>query len=140
MTVAEERPYPNPNSAGQPDESQSHTLDITTELTTIKKLDAGKALMLLEKSNANLIARTLYHTSGLSFGEILTKTNLSTNQLNYTLSEMRALDLIVQVEKKYFLTKYAVLLLGVLMKAKSEIKDFTNKGGQLLAPSNGSTA
>ena len=53
---------------------------------------------------------------------------------------MKALDLVVQVDRKYYLTKYSVLLLGVLTKAKSELKDFVNKGGQLLAPSDNSTA
>ena len=123
---------------GQLGESYPYAHD-TTELTAIKKLDAGKALMQLEKSNMRLITQALYRMSGLSFGEIQVKTKLSTNQLNYTLSEMKALDLITQVDKKYFLTKYAVILLEVLTKAKLEIKKFANTGGQLLAPSNGST-
>lgn len=136
MTTANEEPYKN--NVDQPE--GPHVPDTATELTTIKKLDAGKALMLLEKDNTRLIAQILYQSSGQSFGEIQTRAKLSTNQLNYTLSEMKALDLVVQVDRKYYLTKYSVLLLGVLTKAKSELKDFVNKGGQLLAPSDNSTA
>ena len=56
MTTANEEPYKN--NVDQPE--GPHVPDTATELTTIKKLDAGKALMLLEKDNTRLIAQILY--------------------------------------------------------------------------------
>ncbi len=86
-----------------------------------KSADLCKALRKFSNEKVLLVAKTLYTSGALSFGELREKTGLSTNTLNHTITEMRNADLVIRDEGIYYLTKYCAILLGAINHIKEEV-------------------
>lgn len=97
-------------------------------------LDIMKALRKFTNKNTMLVAKALRTKNSLTFGELQKETNLSANILNHTLHEMKKTDLVIQVDKQYYLTKYCVVLLDAISRLRTEVKRTSLEGEDLFAP------
>jgi DNA-binding HxlR family transcriptional regulator len=88
----------------------------------MRSYDLWDALRKFANKDITLIARLLYSNGPQTLGDLRDKTGLPTNKLNHDLTEMRSVDLVQKIEKKYYLTKYAAVLLDILDRMKNEIR------------------
>lgn len=91
-----------------------------------KSIDLGESLKRLSKKDVILVAKELYSAGPLSFKEICKKTGLSSSVLNHILREMKSSGLVVQLERMYYLTQYAAILLGALNAMMEEKRGVAN--------------
>jgi DNA-binding transcriptional regulator GbsR (MarR family) len=92
------------------------------EFKALRSYDLWESLRKFANRDITLIAQLLHSSGPLTLGELRDKTRLPTNKLNHDLTEMRSVDLVKKIEKKYYLTKYAAVLLNVLERIREEIK------------------
>jgi DNA-binding HxlR family transcriptional regulator len=97
-------------------------------------IDIAQALRKFTNKNIMLVAKALHLKISLTFGELQKDTGLSTNILNHTLHEMKKVNLVIQVDKRYYLTKYCVLLLDAINRLRMEVKSSSFEGEGLFAP------
>lgn len=87
----------------------------------LKQCDLWNAMRKFANHDIALIADVLYRDGPLSFGELRTKTDLTTNILNHNLIEMRKAEIASKVGKKYCLTRYGTLLVESIERIKNDI-------------------
>lgn len=87
----------------------------------LKQCDLWNAMRKFANHDIALIADVLYQDGPLSLGELRAKTDLTTNILNHNLIEMRNVDIVSKVGKKYCLTKYGALLVESIERIKNDI-------------------
>ena len=97
-------------------------------------IDIAQALRKFTNKNIMLVAKALRLKISLTFGELQKDTGLSTNILNHTLHEMKKVNLVIQVDKRYYLTKYCALLLDAINRLRIEVQSNSFEGEGLFAP------
>lgn len=89
-----------------------------------KTCDFLNSLRKLSNERIALIAQILSEEGALNFGELRTRTDFSKNVLNHSLIAMKNADLVVQDEdRRYCLTKYAVVLIKSFAELNSRLQD-----------------
>ena len=101
----------------------------TVAYTGNRQCDIAKAMRrLLDNKNILFVIRALVKgglVRPMNFGELLQDTQLSRNDLNHALLDMKNIGLIIQLsDKKYAITQYCATLLKALDEIK---KDFEEK-------------
>jgi len=81
-----------------------------------------------------LVAKSLQIKGPLTFAELQIDTNLTINLLNHALHEMKKTNLVMQIDKRYYLTKYCVLLLEAINRLRIEVKNTSIEDDGLFAP------
>jgi hypothetical protein len=97
-------------------------------------IDIAQALRKFANKNIMLVAKSLHVKGSLTFGELQKETGLSINIQNHALHEMKKVNLVIQVEKRYYLTKYCALLLDAINRLRIEVKSSSFEGEGLFAP------
>lgn len=97
-------------------------------------IDIAQALRKFTSKNIMLVAKALLIKGSLTFGELQKDTELSTNLLNHALHEMKKVNFVMQIDKRYYLTKYCVLLLEAINRLRIEVKNTSTEDDGLFAP------
>ena len=97
-------------------------------------LDIAQAIRKFTNKNIMLVAKALHINGSLTFGELQKYTGLSTNLLNHALHEMKKVNLVMPIDKRYYLTKYCVLLLEAINRLRIEVKSTSDEDDGLFAP------
>ena len=97
-------------------------------------VDIAQALRKFANKNIMLVAKALHLKGSLTFAELQKETGLSTNIQNHTLHEMKKVNLVIQVDKRYYLTKYCALLLDAINRLRAEVKSNSFEEGGLFDP------
>ena len=97
-------------------------------------LDIVQALKKFTNKNIMLVAKLLRLNGSLTFGELQNKTALSINLLNHALHEMKKSNLVTQISKRYYLTKFCAVLLDSIDRLRIEIRNISAENDELFAP------
>ena len=97
-------------------------------------IDIAQALRKFTSKNIMLVAKALLIKGSLTFRELEKDTDLSTNLLNHALHEMKKVNFVMQIDKRYYLTKYCVLLLEAINRLRIEVKNTSIGDDGLFAP------
>jgi DNA-binding HxlR family transcriptional regulator len=97
-------------------------------------IDIPQTLRKFTNKNIMLVAKALHSKGPLNFSELQKETDLSTNLQNHALHEMKKTNLVIQVDRQYYLTRYCVLLLEAINRLRIEVKNTTIKDDGLFAP------
>jgi len=97
-------------------------------------LDVVQALKKFTNKNIMLVAKLLRLNGSLTFGELQNKTALSINLLNHALHEMKKSNLVTQISKRYYLTKFCAVLLDSIDRLRIEIRNISAENDELFAP------
>lgn len=102
-------------------------------------LDISQALKKFTNKNIMLVSRVLYLNGPSTFMEIQKHTSLTTNLQNHALHEMKKANLVLQIDKRYYLTIYCALLLDAINRLRTEIRSKTIEDDGLFAPVTGAS-
>jgi DNA-binding HxlR family transcriptional regulator len=101
-------------------------MDISLESDDVKGIvscDLWNALRKFANKDVVAIARALYSKGPMNLGDLRTDTGLSTNVLNHDLIEMRNVELVKKIGRKYYLTMYGSVLVEVLTEIKERVAE-----------------
>jgi len=91
------------------------------EFTGKRKYNLQESLRKFANKNVLLIAKALKNDSGLTLGDLRDVTGLSTSALNHALYDMKNADLVIVDNRRYYLTRYSIVLLDTLDKLRHNI-------------------
>lgn len=99
------------NERGDADEITEVSTSEEDVLKAVKSCDPWISLKKFANRDIARVGRILYSDGPQTLGELRDKTGIETNKLNHHLIEMKRVELVKKIGKKYYLTKYAALLL-----------------------------
>lgn len=104
-------------------EKEIDTSPITEDemLKAVKSCELWDALRKFANKDVTRIARIIHEEGPKTLGELRDETELTTNQVNHTLIDMRNVDLVRKIGKRYYLTKYGAVLLNALDEVRKGV-------------------
>jgi DNA-binding HxlR family transcriptional regulator len=87
----------------------------------LKQCDLWNAMRKFANPDIALIAEILHQDGPLNFGELRAKTDLTTSVLNHDLIEMKNVEIVAKLDKKYHITNYGALLVKAIERIKNDI-------------------
>lgn len=99
--------------------------DVQKRITSIKVIEDADLWRAIKKFSNKYVMTTVqavYDKGPQNFREIQEATKLETNDINHALHDLKALSLVIQKDdKRYYLTKYCVILIESLNLLKDHL-------------------
>lgn len=108
-------------TAGHEKETEISSHSDDELLKAVKSCELWDALRKFANKDVALIARLIYEDGPRTLGELRDKSGLTTNKVNHTLIDMRGADLVKKIGRRYYLTKYAAVLLESLNEIRKGV-------------------
>lgn len=99
-------------------------LPLETSVIVSKKLDIYSAIHRLSNRNHYLTLKFLYELGPLTFSSLRSRTNLTTNELNHSLTALRNANIVTKEEKYYALTLFGVTIIESISELQNKLKNF----------------